>query len=874
MPSQNWLTGRSRSFSGEALREISFPLGGIGTGTVSLGGRGNLRDFEIFNHPGYGHDLPYTFFALWAQPEGGASVARVLERQLLPPFGGSSGPSTARMSGLPRFEKAEFRGEYPLAELALRDALVPLSVSLQAFNPMVPLDSHASGLPIALFRWKLHNTSDRPVTASIAFSVLNACGHDGTTCLSNRHAAHLGRNLNVLRRSDGLTGIFMRTQKVDHTHPHFGTMAFGATAKDVSHTVHWSRAGWWDDAQHFWDDFRTDGNLEPRGDLTPSPDGQTDVGSLCARVTIEPGGSEEILFALAWHFPNLHNRWNSEEAVKDQRIGNFYTTQFADAWEALSYGVQELPRIEKYTRAFHRALFMSTLPEPVIDAISANSSILRTTTCLRTEDGRFHAFEGCSDNVGCCPMNCTHVWNYAQTGAYLYPELERSVRETDFLVNTRPDGHQAFRTLLPMVGELWAFKPAADGQMGSVMRAYREWLQSGDDGFLRRLWPGIRAAMAHAWRPGGWDPNRDGVMEGEQHNTYDIEFYGANTMMGTLYLGALRAAEEMANALGLEVDAREYRVVFERGRERLHEQLWNGDFYRQIVSTPAHGAASDGVLPHLPASMQEGNAIPRYQYGDGCLSDHLIGEWLAQQLHLGEMLPTESVRSALSAIFRHNFRANLSTHESVQRVYAVNDEAGLVLCSWPRGGRPEYPFPYADEVWTGIEYQVASHCISVGLIDEGLQIVDAARSRHAGYNRNPWNEFECGHHYARAMSSWSLLLALSGFRYDAAHGILGFAPVCSDDRFHCYFSAGTGWGVYSQREEDGVFEAGIGLSWGKITLRALQLPLPAEGAITVHKNDRPLDASRDGAIVHFPHPVVLSEGDVVSVAVQRTVQQQ
>ena len=128
-------------------------------------------------------------------------------------------------------------------------------------------------------------------------------------------------------------------------------------------------------------------------------------------------------------------------------------------------------------------------------------SIIRTTTCLRTEDGNFHGFEGCNDNVGCCPMNCTHVWNYEQALAYLYPALERTMRETDFAINTRDDGDMAFRTALPLEPVvLWDFKPAADGQMGCVMKLYREWQLCGDTEWLRRLWPEAKRALEFAWR--------------------------------------------------------------------------------------------------------------------------------------------------------------------------------------------------------------------------------------------------------------------------------------------------------------------------------------------------------------------------------------
>ena len=217
-----------------------------------------------------------------------------------------------------------------------------------------------------------------------------------------------------------------------------------------------------------------------------------------------------------------------------------------------------------------------------------------------------NGFEGCSDNNGCCPMNCTHVWNYVQTVALLFPELERSVRHTDFESNTRPNGDMAFRTLLPLIGELWAHMPAADGQMGTVMKVYREWLQSGDIDFLKSLWPSAARAVEFAWQPGSWDANKDGVMEGKQHNTYDIEFFGPNTMMGTFYLGALRAGEEMAKALGLEEKAAEYRGVYESGRKAYAEQLWNGEFYRQIVNTELWLANREPMHPHThPAILHE-----------------------------------------------------------------------------------------------------------------------------------------------------------------------------------------------------------------------------------------------------------------------------
>jgi uncharacterized protein (DUF608 family) len=556
--------------------------------------------------------------------------------------------------------------------------------------------------------------------------------------------------------------------------------------------------------------------------MAATPDKRSAIATLAPHLRLSPGESTTVTFVLAWHFPVRENDWNREPEVKGQLLRNHYASRFADAWDAARHAAVHLERLEKRTRAYHDALFSSTLPAHVLDAASSQVSILRTNTGLLLEGERYFAFEGCGDDSGCCPMNCTHVWNYAQALAFLFPSLERSMRETDFLANTRPDGSMAFRTLLPLGRGLWAFRPAADGQMGSVLKLYRDWQLSGDHAFLRKLWPQAKRALEFAWT--SWDADRDGVMEGEQHNTYDIEFYGPNSMMGTLYLGALKAAAKMAEAVGDREAGRTYDGLFERGRAKL-EELWNGEFYVQRVPS------AEAIRPSVP-DPGEGWHAPavvdgqvRYQYGEGCLSDQLLGEWFASVTGLAPLLPPDHVRAALAAIYRHNFKHDFFEHPNAQRLYALADEKGLLLCSWPRGGRPALPFVYADEVWTGIEYQVAAHLIFTGQVAEGLALVRGVRDRYDGRRRNPWNEVECGSHYARALSSWSLITALSGFSFSAPEGRLGFAPRVNARDFRGFFSAGAGWGVFAQQfsEERGLL-ARLEVRYGQVSLTRLDLP--------------------------------------------------
>jgi uncharacterized protein (DUF608 family) len=558
--------------------------------------------------------------------------------------------------------------------------------------------------------------------------------------------------------------------------------------------------------------------------------------------------------------------------------------------------VENLPHLEQETRAFHDALFSSSYPDYVLDAVSSQMSTLKSNVCILLEDGSFFGFEGVSDKGGCCPMNCTHVWNYEQTLAFLFPELERSMRETDFLFNTLPSGYMTFRTLIPLGENWWKFKACADGQMGCIMKAYREWKLSGDTEWLRKIWKNVKSALEFAWKGPGdppptgfkwtkeqismpWDPNRDGLMEGEQHNTYDIEFYGPNTMTGSLYLGALKAASEMAEAIGEKGAAELYENLFNSGSKKYDELLWKDDYYVQKVNVlkgltvPAHLISpEEGCSPECKKKSALGSSdsscsSPKYQYGEGCLSDQLLGQYLAHVVGVGYVLNPDHVRKAMKSIYDYNFKNPIGEFSNVQRVYALNDEAGLLLCSWPRGNRPALPFVYSDEVWTGIEYQVAASLIYNGWIDQGLYIVKAVRDRYNGERRNPWDEEECGHHYARAMASWAVLLSLSGYYYDGIDHEMTFTPRVAKDDFSTFWSCGSGWGTFKEKSST----LKLDLLYGTLNLKTLKLDasLPTSKKTQARVNDKIVDISlsksKDGLKVIFGRGISLVKGDVLEI---------
>jgi len=555
-----------RRYSGAQLRRIAMPLGGIGTGTVSLGGRGDLRDWEVVNRPAKGFVPRQAFFALHVRRAGGEAVTRLLEGPLDSSLYEGARGSSAPNHSLPRFQGCTFEAAYPLGQVLLTDPGVPLDVRLQAFNPLIPADADRSGIPVAVLRFVLANRGDATVEASVCGSLQNFIGTDGSSGAPKA-------NRNTFRAMPDLRGLFMSSDGVAAEAEQWGTLALVMLGGEaVTYRTAWPEGNWGAGLLDFWDDFSADGALDDR-----SGGGDAPIGSLAAQVTVPPGETRSLTFLLAWHFPNRLTWTPSSPSTPDDRLGNYYATQYADAWDVAARTAADLPALEAKTLAFVGAFCASDLPEVVKEAALFNLSTLRTQTCFRTADGRLYGWEGCDDRSGCCHGSCTHVWNYEQATAFLFGDLARSMREVEFLHTTRDDGHMSFRVNLPLTrAQSWGLA-AADGQLGCLMKLYREWQLSGDEAWLRRLWPQARRALEFCWLPGGWDADRDGVMEGCQHNTMDVEYYGHNPQMGAWYLGALRSMETLAQRLGDTEFAAECRRLFLSGSAWLDAHLFNGE---------------------------------------------------------------------------------------------------------------------------------------------------------------------------------------------------------------------------------------------------------------------------------------------------------
>jgi non-lysosomal glucosylceramidase len=845
-----------RVFEGPQLKMIAFPLGGVAAGSISLGGRGQLRDWEIFNRPNKGYTPSYAFPSIWARVGNRKPVARVLEARILPPYEGASGLGSNNAPGLPRLAAAKFTGEYPLAHIDFEDRSLPVRVSLDAFSPFVPHDAEESGLPVAILSYRVTNPSLTQAQVAIAFSIDNPV----------TAGAHAESRANVYRSANGLSGLIMTNPGLAAGDPMEGEFVLSAWNTGDAHITYWRgwpKSRWWNAPMLFWDDFSDD------GDLGAEPDPRSAVGSISVNRAIAPGATASYIFILSWRFPNRTPEWCGWHAPKgDEKtiIGNHYAQRFPTAWDAAQYAAANLARLESRTRLFAAAIRESTLPAPIKDAATANLSTLASTTCFRTADGEFHGFEGVNDQRGCCFGNCTHVWNYETSTPHLFPSFARSLRKAAFGYSMDDAGAIHFRQLLPDGKERSGFA-ATDGQMGQIMHAYLDWSLSGDRAWLQEIWPRVKKALEFAWIPGGWDADRDGVLEGVQHNTYDVEFYGPNPMCGIYYLGALRAGEEMAKAAGDNTSAAEYRRLFDRGSRWIDANLFNGEFYVQKI----HGLAKDRIAKSLRSDMgSEDTENPQYQVGGGCLVDQLVGQYLADVAGLGPLVSPQHARAALESIYRYNYKRTMIEHDNVQRTFALNDEAALVVCDYGKAPRPRIPFPYYAEVFTGLEYTTASHMLYAGMIREGIECIGSIRARYDGEKRNPWDEAECGHHYARAMAAWSAVLALSGFLYNGAQAAVTVAPRLSQPRFQCFWSTATGWGTFTRVVAGGKTQFSLRVLAGTLPCRTCEIQSAGRSS-DARVNGKPvahrLERRGDRVVAGFAELLTLKEHDELTLEI-------
>jgi len=873
---------RAAECDGAEFGHLAMPLGGIGTGNLAICADGGLRQWQLHNIGNHAGALPGSFFALrvsrWEPP---LDEVRILQA---PPRDSTGTPLVSDdvvpdwqrdlLSRCPGVARTTFCGTYPIARVRYLDPAVPLGVTLEAFNPLVPLDVDVSSIPAAFFTFRLINDGDHPLHGTLGATVQNAVGWDGITPIDGVVAPGYGGNTNRLLRREGWTSVVLENGALPDDAAGAGQMVLAADDPHAAALLRWRHA----------DEFVTflrsralasgaprlalaagvadPQRHAPQSATVASPAGSTWNTGLGVPFLLQPGQQRLIRIALTWYFPNRYI--NFEQFGPDRPewgrsrfwLGNHYATRYGDAQDVFERVRRDWSALREATGAWTGTLAGSGLDDAAVTHFAAQLATVRSPTCFRGADGRFFAFEGVlgastvmwsGSSGGSCPLNCTHVWNYAQALAAAFPELERSMRETELEIMQAPDGYIPHRVIAPTyLRQLWGEpiggpdQPALDGMLGTILKAYREYRGGAGIDWLRRYWPNLTRLLRHVDRT--WNVDGTGMLSGVQPSTHDIDLTGRNPFMGTLWLAALRAAEEMALLVDDADAAATYRATFSQASEAYDAALFTGEYYVQRL---------------LPGDNTD------YQWGDGCLTDQLIGQWWAHQLDLGYLLPAEHVRTALAAVVRHNLRRGFGDPRDFNRPYRVfadGDDAGLLLCTWPRGGRPAVPIRYADEVWTGSEYQVAAHCWREGLQHEGRAVLDGVWARYDGRRRNPFNEIECGDHYARSLAGWSALEALAGFAHDGPAGAYTLrrpgVPSTSVP-----FLARSGWGLWSQQGDELV----MACTGGRLDVHRLTV-VGGEGACKAFVDGTAVPIRCTSTGIEFPDGIRLIDGQTLILA--------
>jgi len=855
------------SYRGDKLNLVAFPMGGIGSGCISLSGTGKLIDWEIFNYPNTGYQPRFTFLSVWAKAGDDEPVFKVLEGQLTERLdgplylaeesggremneqGNGVGPQQTQAAGLPRMRNCRFEGKFPFAKVYLADKKLPVKAVIEGFSPFIPGNSRDASLPVAILNVTLKNPTDKKVKISLAANLQNTAGV-----------------YNQIIREPGFNALYMHDNKKDSN-----SIVLATPHNITTWQQNWQGGADWRDnftcLQHFAATFAKTGlfdsvaekssidDKKQSSDLKLAKDKNSRVGSIAVRFTLEPGQSRTVPFIISWYFPKITvpKGWWGKPTVT---WTNYYATQWDSAIDVARYVLKNFDRLQGDTRTFQQTLFSSTLPGVVLEAISSQLSILKSPVLVRYPDGTLYGWEGTSilGQAG-KKLNrrygfgtCSHVYNYQQTIPYLFGDLQRSMLN-NFFFNGMKDSVGGISFRMPAgpgakINQKGGVETAADGQLGQICQIYRDWQICGDDKWLKKIWPKAKKALEFAFPT--WDRDKDGLLERPHHNTLDLNFTTPETMCGSLYQAALLAGEKMARYLGDNRAADEYRSVFEKGKKNTDQKLFNGSYYQQL--TPAPG---------------------RYQLGNGCISEQLHGQLYARMLGLEDIYNRENIHKALASLFEYNFIESFYDFINTNRVFALGGEAGIVIATWPKGGRPDAPLLYCDETMNGYEYQVAANLLYEGYILEGLAVIKAVRDRYDGEKRNPYCEFEWGNHYVRSLQNYSSLLALSGFRYSAVENKIRLAPKIYQKDFRVFFSVDSAWGLLSQKITENKQTIKIDVKKGVLPVEKINIKkyepvgdvtIKFEGEEIKGKICRPDDESWNPdkmLTVHLNKPVVL-----------------
>jgi non-lysosomal glucosylceramidase len=797
----------------DELKYIGMPIGGVCSGQLYISGDGRLWLWNIFqsNYTREGPENPnapdkgkrwrldqFTFGGLYSNPRTSSEENNLFQVKNGFSLQYKSEDQTGVLSlDKQGFEDITFRGEYPVAKISYKNTAVPVTVKLTAYSPFIPLNVKDSAIPATVLSYEVTNTSDKDVSVDIGGWLENR------VCPELEDVAFT--RTNEVISDKGRTTVFMSASGDGLSERKgYGDMAISILGNDTNHHSNSSVLG----------NSLKSAVFETKKITTSRSNGNESlVGSLSTSFELKLGESKTVTFLVSWYFPyyNEQNKGDEMGIITDfDSLKRYYASFYASSNDVASYVSNEFERLSKTTLTWNETWYDSTLPYWLLDRSFISLDCLATQTSHLFDNNRFWGWEG----VECCEGTCTHVWQYAQGLARIFPSIERDLRENieyglcfkNGVIDHRAEYGAGY---------------AIDGQLGTIIRVYREHQMSSDATFLRNIWKRVKESMQLVIDQ---DQDGDGLIEGEQPHTLDARWFGPMGWISGMYLAALKVCEEMALEMGDHKFAKTCSTYLSIGQKSYVDKLFNGEYFI-----------------HLPPDYNSINT------NKGCHIDQVLGQSMAYQVNVPDVLPKKETRSALQSLWKYNFAPDAGQyaidHTTIKgaRLYAMPGEAGLLMTTWPIEGddkavprmaeRPDDkefwlgPGGYFDECMNGFEYQVSSHMVWEGMLTEGLSIMKAVHERYNGAKRNPYDEIECSSHYSRSMASYGTHLAACGFSYHGPKGELGFAPKIKPEDFKGAFTTADGWGSFAQKIENGNHNGSILLNYGQLLLKNFNIEL-------------------------------------------------
>ncbi|WP_119080703.1 GH116 family glycosyl hydrolase [Chitinophaga alhagiae] len=780
------------------LRYIGMPAGGLHAGTVYLGGDGRLWLWQVYNesmeptHEGIDPKL-----VLWndgtqqrkIRPRDGAAYVepaiagnkRVLEQgfavQVI-----KNGTKYIKELNEDQWDEIRFEPAYPAATITYTAKNFPVKVQLNAYAPFIPLDEENSGLPVTILRVAVTNLTGEALDVSLLGWLEN-----GANKLTAKNGN--GKKRCSVSAGSGAASLFFDFAAAD------AALATAQDAGSMSLCCHHAGAkplnalAPWPVTAACFDAAATPGMAETDG-------GEKQVGGIICQGHVTGEETFRADYTVAWHFNHPHPKL--KKLVKDAEGGYWYGSRFKNAQEVDRHVAENLQHLVNTTELWRQTWNNSTLPHWFLERTFVNIGTLATANTYRFSSGRFWAWEG----VGACAGTCTHVWQYAQSMARIFPALERDQRQrVDLGAGFREDsGAIIFRAENES-------RPAIDGQAGTVLRFYREHQMSANNSFLHTNWPRIKKAVQFMLAQ---DKNGDGMTDTPMENTLDAVWEGEIAWIVGLCIAAAGAAGEMAAEMGDKAFAKICNAYVEKGRANMEAQLFNGEYFI-----------------HRPDAIAGRKKLGSY---NTCHIDQVYGQSWAFQVGLPRMLNEEKTKAALKALWKYNFTMDVGPYIKTHtggRPYALAGEGGMVMNTNPKNEAKPYgedvtwQLGYFHECMSGFEHQVAAHMMAEGMVDESLALTRVIHDRYHAAKRNPFNEIECSDHYARAMASYGTYINACGYTYHGPKGKLGFAPRIHPENFRAAFTAAEGWGTYSQQQTAGGQQHQVSLAYGTLRLSSL-----------------------------------------------------